>query len=211
VIAEGAAGIAAASAILALAPAIPARPVRRPSGDRLAPAPARWRGLPVLRIVGLRDARRRRRRIDDDVPQLLDLLAAASAAGLSVPLALDRAVEGVAGPLGDELSGALERVRLGARWRDELDSAAERLGLPDLRRAVRVLVRAERLGTPLASACAELATSVRHGRRTRALERARTAPVKMLFPLVFLVLPAFLLLTVVPVLVATLESIAEGR
>ena len=56
-----------------------------------------------------------------------------------------------------------------------------------------------------------LAASVRAARRAAVTERARTAPVKMLFPLVFLVLPAFLLLTVVPVLLTTVQSIAERR
>ena len=53
----------------------------------------------------------------------------------------------------------------------------------------------------------ELAATVRQARRAATLERARTAPVKMLFPLVFLILPAFLLLTVVPVLLTTVRSI----
>ena len=50
--------------------------------------------------------------------------------------------------------------------------------------------------------------NVRASRRAAITERARTAPVKMLFPLVFLVLPAFLLLTVVPVLLTTVRSIS---
>jgi tight adherence protein C len=72
---------------------------------------------------------------------------------------------------------------------------------------VGALTRAEALGSSLSEEVGRLAADVREARRAAATERARAAPVKMLFPLVFLVLPAFLLLTVVPVLVATVESI----
>ena len=65
----------------------------------------------------------------------------------------------------------------------------------------------ETLGSSLEVATAELAATVRQARRAAITERARAAPVKMLFPLVFLVLPAFLLLTVVPVLLTTVQSI----
>jgi tight adherence protein C len=145
--------------------------------------------------------------MDAQIPQLLDLLAAASSAGLAGQLALRRAVAALGGPLAAELADALNAVDLGARWRDELAAAAERLELPDLRRTVGALSRTETLGASLADSTAELAASVRAARRAAVTERARTAPVKMLFPLVFLVLPAFLLLTVVPVLLTTVQSI----
>jgi tight adherence protein C len=144
---------------------------------------------------------------DHELPQLLDLLAAASSAGLSAQLALRRAVQATEGPLSEELDAVVRSVDLGARWRDELKSMADRLSLPDLRRAVGALTRTESLGASLADAMGRLATQVREERRSTLSERARKAPVKMLFPLVFLVLPAFLLLTVVPVLVTTLQSI----
>jgi tight adherence protein C len=177
-----------------------------------------WPGLlltPVLAIAGSRlpsivagrATGRRRAAIDADVPQLLDLLAAASSAGLSAQLALRRAVDAIDGPLAGELAAALSRVDLGARWRDELGELAERSGSSDLRRSVSVLSRTETLGVSLEESTAELAATVRAARRAAVTERARTAPVKMLFPLVFLVLPAFLLLTVVPVLLTTLRSI----
>jgi tight adherence protein C len=85
---------------------------------------------------------------------------------------------------------------------------AERLDLVDLRRTVNALTKTETLGVSLSDSLDALAAQVRSARRAATAEKGRTAPVKMLFPLVFMVLPAFLLLTIVPVLLSTLRSIA---
>ena len=154
-----------------------------------------------------RAARRRRALAEREMPILLDLLAVTATAGLGGQLAMRRAAEATQGPLADALRIMIRRVDLGGRWRDELVDVAERLDLPDLRRAASVLTRSETIGSTYADALAEIARDAREAHRTAAAERARKAPVKMLFPLVFLVLPAFLLLTVVPVLVTTLRSI----
>jgi tight adherence protein C len=161
--------------------------------------------LPDLMLGAAEKARRNR--ADAELPQLLDLLAGASSAGLAAPAALRRALGATTGPLAEDLAEVVRAVDLGARWRDELGRAAGRLQLPDLRRAVGALTRTESLGSSLSAAMTQLAADVRASRRAAASERARTAPVKMLFPLVFLVLPAFLLLTVVPVLLSTVRSI----
>jgi tight adherence protein C len=190
-----AAGVLAACAVLATFAA--ARGLRRGSPP-VGPASTR---------AGRRARRRRARRVEREIPQLLDLLAAGSTAGLSAELSLRRAAEALRGPLGEDIRAIAHRSDLGARWRDELETYAIRTGSVDLRRTVAVLQRTERLGSSLADATRELAATVREARRSVTLERARTAPVKMLFPLVFLILPAFLLLTVVPVLLTTVRSI----
>jgi tight adherence protein C len=158
-------------------------------------------------IALARGAARRRRRADGELPLFLDLLASAATAGSTGLLAVRHATEATEGPLAEELSAALRRVDLGGRWSTELAGAAERLDLPDLRRASAVLTRSGSIGSSLSDALTQLAHESRETRRALVAERARKAPVKMLFPLVFLVLPAFLLLTVVPVLVTTLRSI----
>jgi tight adherence protein C len=163
-----------------------------------------WR-IPEIALGRL--ARRRKSAASREVPLFLDLLAVATSAGLAPQLAFRTAAAPLTGPLAEELDTAITRVDLGGRWRDELESVADRLALTDLRRAAAVLGRSEGLGSSLADEVGRLASDVRESRRARATERARTAPVKMLFPLVFLILPAFLLLTVVPVLLSTVRSI----
>jgi len=164
-----------------------------------------WR-VPDLALARL--ARRTLAAADREIPVLLDLLAVATSAGLPPQLAFRRAVEAATGPLADELRSVLDASDLGGRWRDELVVVGDRLGLPDLQRLLGALARTDSLGSSLAEEIGHLASDVREARRAGAAQRARTAPVKMLFPLVFLVLPAFLLLTVVPVLLTTLRSIA---
>jgi tight adherence protein C len=116
-------------------------------------------------------------------------------------------VDVIDGPLADELAAALADVDLGARWRERLERLSVDLGVTDLGRTIAVLIRSESIGSSTIEPISILAEEIRGARRAAAGERARKAPVQMLFPLVFLVLPAFLLLTVVPVLVATLGSI----
>ena len=154
-----------------------------------------------------RDRRSRSKALHADVPQLLDLLAAGSTAGLSAEASFRQAVSCLQGPLGEDLGEVMGSVDLGVPWREALAAHVERTGDADLARTVAVLARTEALGVPLRDATRELAAAVRDARRATTLERARTAPVKMLFPLVFLILPAFLLLTVVPVLITTVRSI----
>lgn len=187
--------IVMACAGVAFARRVPPLPASAPEAQR---APHR----------ATRRARRARAKaLQADVPQLLDLLAAGSTAGLSAEASFRQAVSCLHGPLGEDLGAVMRSVDLGVPWRDALAEHVERTGDPDLARTVAVLARTEALGVPLRDATRELAAAVRDARRAATLERARTAPVKMLFPLVFLILPAFLLLTVVPVLITTVRSI----
>jgi pilus assembly protein TadC len=169
--------------------------------------PAAALGFLIPEVLLSRAVRLRRSAMERELPLLLDVVAAATGAGLTGQLAVRRAAAATDGPLADELDATLDRIDLGGRWGVELEAMAERVALPDLHRAVGVLTRGEAVGSPLAEALTEIASESRDARRSVLAERARKAPVKMLFPLVFLVLPAFLLLTVVPVLVTTLESI----
>jgi tight adherence protein C len=141
---------------------------------------------PDLRLA--RAARLRRARADHELPVFLDLLAAAAVAGLTGQLAVRRATEATEGPLAEELSTAFRRVDLGGRWRDELGAAADRLELPDLRRAAMILTRSDAIGRRSPRPCRS-SHAEPEARRAAVAERARKAPVKMLFPLVFLVLP----------------------
>jgi pilus assembly protein TadC len=98
------------------------------------------------------------------------------------------------------------RWRAGARFTDALDALDDLPGTP-LAPVVRALRDGERDGTPLVPALDEVAATLRDERRRRAAASARRAPIVLLFPLVLCVLPAFVLLTVVPLLVTATASL----
>ncbi len=76
--------------------------------------------------------------------------------------------------------------------------------VPRLQGLTEALAASDRYGAPVGDALDRLAVEERANLRRAAETRARAAPVRLLFPLVLLVLPAFGLLTVVPVLLTGL-------
>jgi Flp pilus assembly protein TadB len=152
-------------------------------------------------------ARSLRETMEARLPELLDLVALSVGAGLTPRLALDRVAELGEGRLAEQLGAARRDVSLGTPWRIALRRLAERTGLRDLRRLAVTLERSERLGAPVGEQLRNLAREVRAERRAAAEERARRAPVLMLFPLVFLILPAFVLAAVVPALLVATRGI----
>lgn len=151
-------------------------------------------------LVERRAVRRRDDRLAADLPVTIDVLSVAVAAGCTPYLAVDTAARWSPPALAGPFSEVLHSSSLGVGFGDALDAVATRV--PRLRDLVRALLIADRTGAPVAPALERLAAEERSALRRRAEERARRVPVRLLFPLVFLVLPAFGLLTVVPALLA---------
>lgn len=164
---------------------------------------AGWRA-PDLPLA--RRARERDEEIRAALPDALDLLAACALAGMSLDRALRTVAPDVAGPLGDALRDMLRALDVGMRRSTAYHLLVEHAPVPEVRSLVRALERAERYGTSVAAALVAQAREMRSRRRIAAEEAARTAPVKMLFPLVVCFLPAFVILTVAPVVLSALRS-----
>jgi pilus assembly protein TadC len=183
------------------------RPEARPAANRrprdvrgATPARALDKLGPVGRVlrgwVRIRARRRRDDQLARELPAAIDLLAVAVSAGATPFGAVEIAARWTPPAIGASFADVLAACRLGASFEAALANSARRD--PGLAPLTSVLATGVRLGAAVNDSLARLAAESRRDLRRRAETRARTVPVRLLFPLVFLVLPAFGLLTVVP-------------
>jgi tight adherence protein C len=151
---------------------------------------------PVVLIT--RRARLRTERIDYELPELIDLLVVTLEAGLSFLASLHMAASRITGPLGAELRLMLQEQRMGLAVNDALESMLRRCETPALRTFVRSVLQGESLGVSTGMIMRNLAVEMRKRRRATAEERAQKAPIKMLFPLIFLIFPAMFIVLLGP-------------
>ena len=133
-----------------------------------------------------------------ELPDVVDRLCLTVDAGLGFESALLRTARSANGVLGQELLRAIQDIQLGARRADALQALADRCGVPELRRIVSSLRQAEEFGVPVAQVLRSESDALRDRQVQLAEERAQKLPVKILFPLVFCVLPALLIVVVGP-------------
>ncbi len=168
----------------------------------------------VLSVAAAESAWRRsieeaRLRFSRSFPDALDLLAVACMAGMN-PYRAFKTVAGLHPPGCEQLFasvGAALRAGMGVTeaLRQEVAVSHRR----EVAALLRAISGAERLGHPLGPVLMRLSADLRERQVRLAQSAARKAPVKVLFPLVFCILPAFVLLTVVPVLADTFAVIRQ--
>jgi tight adherence protein C len=184
------AGLALISALVVL-PFVPAAPGRLgPAILVLAPAA----GFLAPELGLRRRAKRRRRHIDAELPDVLDLLRVAIAAGLAPRRALAEVGRRHPGTLAHELRRAAARNQLGEpadQTLDHLQSRCPAEGIPAL---IQALKRAERHGAPLHDTLAAQAAEARSRRAARRSEQAAKAAPKIQLVVALLLVPAVLLL-----------------
>jgi Flp pilus assembly protein TadB len=155
----------------------------------------------VERVVGATARVRRARRRDDDIARelavVVDLVGVGVAAGCTPYLAVEIGARWAPPLLRRALDDVVRACALGQSFDDALRELGVRM--PSARALTDTLRTSARLGAPVAPALGRLAADVRADLRRRAEARARTVPVRLCFPLVGCILPAFALLTVVPV------------
>jgi hypothetical protein len=156
----------------------------------------------VRSVVGRRGAHRADHALAREVPVALDLLGVAVGAGCTPYLAVEVAARWSPVPIASAFDDVLRNCTLGLDFASALDAVTR--ATPRLRPLADALLATERLGVPVGPVLARLAEEDRTALRRAAEAHARRIPVRLLFPLVFLVLPAFVLLTVVPGLAAGL-------
>jgi tight adherence protein C len=165
-------------------------------------------GYMVPGFVVARRIRRRKKDIENGLPDALDLLIVSLEAGLAIDQALLKSAEEleIAYPaLSQELHLVNIEVRAGKPRLEALKNFAKRTKVDDVRALVAMLVQTDRFGTSVAQALRTHAEVARLKRRQRAEEKAAKLSVKLIFPLVFCLLPAFFVISVGPAIIKFVE------
>ena len=125
------------------------------------------------------------------LPETIDLLSLCVDAGLDFVASIEWLIKkGVStNPMLEELVFVMEEIQWGKPRSQALKDMAKRLNLPDVNSFIQTLVQAERMGTPVAEAFAVLSEDARLQRFHRGERFAMRAPIKILLPLIFCILP----------------------
>lgn len=157
-----------------------------------------------------RKIRTRQSEIMKALPDALDLLTICVEAGLGFDAAMNKVNEKWDDPLSMEFGRVIRDIQLGKARRDALRDMAERMDVADVTSFVAAIVQTEQLGVSIAKVLRIQSDQMRIKRRQRAEEKAHQAPIKMLFPMVFLIFPSIYIVLLGPAILTVMDSGAFG-
>ncbi|MCU1440621.1 MAG: type secretion system family protein [Rhodoglobus sp.] len=148
----------------------------------------------------------RQEKIQLALPDTLDQMTISVEAGLGFEAAMAKAGQNGSGPLAEELIRTLQDMSIGRTRRDAYEALAARTSSVDLRRFTRAVTQADIYGIAIADVLRVQASEMRLKRRQRAEEKAMQVPVKVIFPLIFCILPVLFIVLLTPAGISIFEA-----
>ena len=160
------------------------------------------RGIPFLNKL---DSRHANEISKADLCEFIEVLLLGITAGLTVLESLKLAESFVREPLTAEITKIISRCNFGMSLSTSLAFIGEQF--PKLDQLVRIMTRSEVVGAPIAESLALELSLNRSFLANETLQRVRSLSVKCVMPLGLCFLPAFFLLTIVPIVASLLPNI----
>jgi tight adherence protein C len=143
-------------------------------------------------------ASKRQKEIRKAMSDTMDLLTISVEAGLGFDAALAQVVKNVPGPLSEEIARMLQEMQIGVTRAEALHHLNDRTEVPELDGFVLSMIQADKYGVGVAKVLRAQSTELRQKRRQRAEEVAQKVPLKLLFPTIFMILPALFIVILGP-------------
>lgn len=141
------------------------------------------------------------------LPETVDLLGLCVEAGLDFTTAVKWVVDKIPqNPMLEELAFVLEEIKWGKPRTQALKDMSKRLRIPEMSTFVQALVQAERMGTPVAETFAIISEDTRLQRFHQGERFAMQAPIKILIPLIFCILPVIGIIIGAPIFLQFMQG-----
>ncbi|HNO20718.1 MAG TPA: type II secretion system F family protein [Nitrosomonas sp.] len=164
--------------------------------------------LPNLLLA--RKIKLRQRELFESFPDAIDLMTVCVEAGLGLDAALAKVGEEMelrSPILGEEIHLVGLELRAGASREKALRNLALRTGVEEIEALVAMLVQADRFGTSTADSLRVYSDTLRTKRRLRAEEAAAKIALKLLFPLIFFIFPALMVVLMGPAFISIYRNL----
>lgn len=141
------------------------------------------------------------------LPETVDLLGLCIEAGLDFVNAVKWVIDKTPStPINHELAFVLEEIKWGKPRVQALKDMSRRLDIPEVSSFVQTIIQAERMGTPVAEAFTILSEDARSQRFHRGERIALKAPIKILLPLIFFIMPVIGIVIGGPILLQFMQG-----
>ncbi len=147
--------------------------------------------------------------LQQELPDVLDLLTVSVEAGLGFDGALVKLSEKMKGQMVDEFNRMLQEIRIGVSRKDALRALAERCDVQDISLFTGALIQADQLGVSISKVLRIQSLDMREKRKQRAEEQRMKAPIKMLFPLIFFIFPTLLIVLLGPAFLQIIATFSK--